>query len=57
MIIVGDIGNTDTKICLVNFKNKIIKRTTINTNSINHKSLKKLLSSRIVKLLRLLLAR
>jgi type III pantothenate kinase len=45
MIIVGDIGNTDTKICLVNFKNKIIKRTTINTNSINHKSLKKLLSS------------
>ena len=27
MIIVGDIGNTETKICLVNSKNKIIKRS------------------------------
>ena len=26
MIIVGDIGNTETKICLVNSNNKIIKR-------------------------------
>ena len=45
MIIVGDIGNTDTKICLVNFKNKIIKRITISTHKINHKILKKSLSS------------
>ena len=26
MIIVGDIGNTETKICLVNSKNIIIKK-------------------------------
>ena len=31
MIIVGDIGNTDTKICLVNSKDKIIKKITLNT--------------------------
>ena len=45
MIIVGDIGNTDTKICLVNLKKKIIKRIIINTNTINQKSLKKIFSS------------
>ena len=27
MIIVGDIGNTETKICLVNSKNIIIKKS------------------------------
>ena len=26
MYILGDIGNTETKICLVNSKNKIIKK-------------------------------
>ena len=31
MIIVGDIGNTETKICLVNSQNKIIKRINLNT--------------------------
>ena len=31
MIIVGDIGNTETKICLVNSKNIIIKRVTLIT--------------------------
>ena len=29
MIIVGDIGNTETKICLVNSNNKIIKRISL----------------------------
>jgi type III pantothenate kinase len=41
MIIVGDIGNTETKICLVNSKNQIVKRITINTKNINITSLKK----------------
>jgi type III pantothenate kinase len=49
MIIVGDIGNTDTKICLINFNDKIIKRTILNTNKISHKSLKKSLSSFNIK--------
>jgi len=41
MIIVGDIGNTETKICLVNSKNKIIKRVTLMTKKINSSLLKK----------------
>ena len=45
MIIVGDIGNTETKICLVNSKNKIMKRVTLKTKKINFSSLKKSLST------------
>ena len=45
MIIVGDIGNSETKICLINSKNKIIKRITINTKKIKPSSLKKILSN------------
>ena len=41
MIIVGDIGNTETKICLVNSKNIIIKRFTLLTKKISHSLLKK----------------
>jgi len=41
MIIVGDIGNTETKICLVNSKNKIIKRISLNTKKISPSLLKK----------------
>ena len=41
MIIVGDIGNTETKICLVNSKNIIIKRVTIITKNISSSLLKK----------------
>ena len=41
MIIVGDIGNTETKICLINSKNIIIKRVTLLTKKINHSSLNK----------------
>ena len=36
MIIVGDIGNTETKICLVNSQNKIIKRINLNTKKISN---------------------
>ena len=35
MILIGDIGNTDTKICLINSRKKIIKRITIDTKKIN----------------------
>jgi len=45
MIIVGDIGNTETKICLVNSKNRIIKRVSLNTKKINYALLKKSLSN------------
>jgi type III pantothenate kinase len=45
MIIVGDIGNTETKICLVNSKNIIIKRVTLITKKINPSLLKKSFSN------------
>jgi type III pantothenate kinase len=45
MIIVGDIGNTETKICLVNSKNIIIKRVTLFTKKINYSLLKKSLAN------------
>ena len=41
MILIGDIGNTETKICLVNSKSKIIRKFTLNTKSINQTLLKK----------------
>jgi len=41
MIIVGDIGNTETKICLVNSKNIIVKRVTLMTKNINPSLLKR----------------
>ena len=44
MIIVGDIGNTETKICLVSSKNIIIKRVTFMTKKINFSLLKIILS-------------
>ena len=44
MIILGDIGNTETKICLVN-NNKILKQITLNTKKINLTLLKNSLSA------------
>ena len=41
MIIVGDIGNTETKICFVNSKKKILKKINIETKNINFNTLKK----------------
>ena len=41
MILLGDIGNTDTKICLVNSNNKIVKRLNFNTKNIDYFILKK----------------
>ena len=34
MKILGDIGNTETKICLVNSKNKIVKKINFKTRNI-----------------------
>ena len=44
MIIVGDIGNTETKIYLIDKNNSIIKRINLNTNKISSLYLKKSLS-------------
>ncbi|MDC1248101.1 type III pantothenate kinase [Pelagibacteraceae bacterium] len=44
MIIVGDIGNTETKVCLVDKSNKIIKKIIIKTKDINNNSLSVLLT-------------
>ena len=49
MIIVGDIGNTETKICLVNSDNVIIKRVTLITKKIKFSLLKKSLVSLSLK--------
>ena len=39
MYILGDIGNSETKICLVNSKNKIVKNITIPSKNLNNKIL------------------
>ena len=41
-MIVGDIGNTETKICLINSKNKIVKRFNLKSKNINFSLLKKI---------------
>ena len=42
MILLGDIGNTETKICIVNFNGKILKRFRLITKDINQKNIKKI---------------
>ena len=49
MIIIGDIGNTDTKICLLNSNYKIIKKFILPTNKINKSLLLKKLTPIINK--------
>ena len=44
MILIGDIGNTDTKICLLNSNYRIIKRLILPTKKINKSLLLKKLS-------------
>ena len=44
MIIIGDIGNTDTKICIINSNYKIIKRLLLPTKKVNNSLLAKKLS-------------
>ncbi len=42
MYILGDIGNTETKLCLVSKKNKILKKITFFSKSVNNKQLSNL---------------
>ena len=44
MILIGDIGNSETKICLLNSNYKIIKRLVLPTKKINQILLKKKLN-------------
>ena len=44
MYILGDIGNTETKICLVSLNNKIIKKIIFSSKDINHNKLNKFFS-------------
>ena len=41
MMLIGDIGNTDTKICLLNSKYRILKRFVLPTKKINNNILRK----------------
>ena len=41
MYILGDIGNTETKLCLVSTKNKIIKKITFLSKNLNNEKLTK----------------
>ena len=45
MYIIGDIGNTETKICVYSAQKKIIKKIILKSNLINNSYLKKNLSS------------
>ena len=49
MLIVGDIGNSDTKICIINSRNKIIKKITFPSKNINLNYLKKKIPSSYFK--------
>ena len=49
MYIIGDIGNTEVKICLFSINKKLIKKINLKTDLINSKYLKKNLSSFIKK--------
>ena len=42
MYILGDIGNTETKIFLISINNRIIKKLIFSTKDINHSKLDKL---------------
>ncbi len=44
MYVIGDIGNTETKICVYSTQKKIIKKIILKSNSINNQYLKKNLS-------------
>ena len=37
MYLIGDIGNTETKICLFNDKKKLLKKKIFNTNNFKKK--------------------
>ena len=49
MYIIGDIGNTEVKICLFSRNKNLVKKITLKTNLINNKYLKKFLSNFVKK--------
>ena len=49
MLIVGDIGNSDTKICIINSRNKIIKKIIFPSKNVNSSYLKKKIPSSYFK--------
>ena len=49
MYILGDIGNTETKLCLVSKKNKILKKIIFLSKSINNKQLNRLFKKNKIK--------
>ena len=50
MYILGDIGNTETKLCLVSKRNKILKKITFLSKSANNKNLNNLFKKNKIKL-------
>tara|TARA_Y100000591_G_C21739877_1_gene648761 strand:- start:310 stop:1056 length:747 start_codon:yes stop_codon:yes gene_type:complete len=50
MYILGDIGNTETKICIVSNKNKILKKIIFSSKSINNNTLNVLIRKNKIKL-------
>ena len=57
MYILGDIGNSDTKIFLVNKKDRILKRTSLISKNINNKNLDKKIKFVLFKILSFLLTK
>ena len=49
MILLGDIGNTETKICVANFSGKILKRFNLTTKEINQKNIVKSFNKNQIK--------
>ena len=50
MYILGDIGNTETKLCIVSKKNKILKKITFLSRSVNNKTLNSLIKKNKIQL-------
>ena len=50
MYILGDIGNTETKVCIVSKKNKILKKITFLSKSVNIKQLNRLFKKNKIQL-------
>jgi type III pantothenate kinase len=50
MYILGDIGNTETKLCIVSKNNKILKKITFLSKSVNHKQLNNLFKKNKIQL-------
>ena len=50
MYILGDVGNTETKLCIVSKNNKISKKITFLSKSINNKQLKILFKKNKIQL-------